>query len=253
EVMLIFAKRIVGTDAFRAATVLLIILNICFFPCIWGNKTLLASSQDAPSILPTGAWAGLAAATRFPKTLDNGGPAFLAEPWLALTHYQYVHERVFPLWNPYQGFGHPLAANQEAQPFYPLTLAVMLHVSPRTYNWFILSRLLLAGICCYLYLRFFVSFWPAVAGGVTSMLAGYYVLFISMPQLSVEVLIPASLLAAEYLLRKRSYRSFVGFSILLLSVFLGGMPESALLLLLLLYIYVLFRVLSDSVLRKNWL
>ena len=139
------------------------------------------------------------------------------------------------LWNPYQGYGVPLAANQQSQPFYPLTVALLLHITPRTYNWFLLSRLLLAGIGSYFYLRFFVSFWAGITGGVTSMLAGYYVLFITMPQLSVEILLPTSLLAAEYLLRKRNYRSIVAFAIVLLLVFLGGMPESALLLFTLLY------------------
>ncbi len=244
------AKRILATETFRAAAILIGVLNICFFPCIWGNKSLLASAQDAPSILPTGAWAGQAAAIRFPKTLDNGGGGFQAEPWLAVEGYQYFHERTVPLWNPYQGFGQPLAANQQSQPFYPLTLALLLHITPRTYNLFVLSRLFLAGICSYLYLRFFVAFWPAMAGGVMSMLAGYYLLFITMPQLSVEVLVPASLLAAEYLLRKHNYRTVAGFAFLLLLVFLGGMPESALLLLTFLYTYILFRIVSDANVRS---
>jgi hypothetical protein len=95
-----------------------------------------------------------------------------------------------------------------------------------------------AGVCSYLFLRFFVGFWPAVAAGVASMFAGYYVLFISMPQVSVEILVPASLLAAESLLRRRNYWATAAFAVLLLLVFLGGMPESALVLLLLLYSYI---------------
>jgi hypothetical protein len=247
-----FFGKIVRTETFRAAAILVGVLHVCFLPCIWGNKSLLASAQDAPSVMPTGAWAGTPAAIQFPKTLDSGGGGLASEPWLALERYQYFHERVAPLWNPYQAYGRPLAANQQSQPFYPLTLALLLHVGPRSYNWFILSRLFVAGILSYLYLRFFVSFWPAVAGGITSMLAGYYVLFINMPQLSVEVLLPASLFSAEYLLRKRGYWSVAGFAILLLLVFLGGMPESALLLLTVLYTYIFFRIVSDADLRPSW-
>src|SRR6266700_901371 len=170
-------RKMVRTETFRAVAILIGVLHISFLPCIWGNRTLLASAQDAPSIMPSGAWAGPPSGLLFSRTLDNGGGAFVGEPGLPLLHYQYFHERVAPLWNPYQGFGVPLAADQQSQPFYPLTLALLVHVTPRTYNWFLVSRLFLAGICGYLYLRFFVSFWPAIAGGVSSMLAGYYILF----------------------------------------------------------------------------
>ncbi len=242
------------SESFRAAAILLGILNICFLPCIWGNKTLLESAQSSPSVMPTGAWAGPAVAVKFAKTLDTGAGGFFGEPNLPLLRYQYLHEKVAPLWDPYQGYGRPLAANQQSQPFYPLTLALLLHITPKTYNWFLLSRLFLAGIASYFYLRFFVSFWPGIAGGVMAMLSGYYLLYITLPHLSVEVLLPASLLAAEYLLQKRndSYRSIVAFAAVLLLVFLGGMPESALLLLTLLYSYILFRIASDSSLRSSW-
>jgi hypothetical protein len=242
-------RAIVRGESFRAIAILLGILNLCFLPFTWGKKTLLDSADEGPSVLPTGAWAGAPSTLKFSTNLDTGAGGFFAEPNLPLLRYLYFHEKVAPLWDPYQGYGRPLAANQQSQPFYPLTLALLLHISPRTYNWFLLSRLFIAGIASYFYLRFFVSFWPAIAGGITSMLAGYYLLFLNLPQLSVDVLLPASLLAAEYLLRKRNYGSIVTFALVLLLVFLGGMPESALLLLALLYCYIFFRIASDSGLR----
>ncbi len=246
-------ERLGRCETFRATVILIGVLHLCFLPCIWGNKSLLASAQDAPSILPSGAWAGKAIGLRFSKTLDSGGGGFLTEPSLPLLRYEYFHDRAIPLWDPYQGFGRPLAADMQSQPFYPLTLALLLHISPRTYNWFILSRLFVAGLCTYLYLRFFVSFWSAMAGAISSMLAGYYLLFLTMPQLSVEVLAPASLLSAEHLLRKRGYGPVIAFAILLLLVFVGGMPESALLLLTLLYAYLVFRIAAEGELRRKWM
>ena len=59
-------------------------------------------------------------------------------------------------------------------------------------------------------------------------------------------------MAAEYLLRKRNYWSFIAFAIVLLLIFLGGMPESALLLFTLLYSYILFRIASDANIRSTW-
>ena len=245
--------RLVRNESFRAVAILIGVLHVAFFPCIWGDRTLLASSKDVPSVMPAGAWAGPPSPYLISRSVDAAGGGVFGEPNLPLLRYQYFHERVAPLWDPYQGYGAPLAANQQSQPFYPLTLALLLHIGPRTYNWFLLSRLFLAGIASYFFLRFFVSFWAGITGGITSMLAGYYILLLTIPHLSVEVLLPASLLAAEYLLRKRSYRSFAAFAIVLLLVFLGGMPESALLLFTLLYSYILFRIASDATIRSTWL
>ncbi len=84
------------------------------------------------------------------------------------------------------------------------------------------------------------------------MLGGYYVLFINMPQLSVEVLLPAGLLTAEHLLRKPGYKTLVWFAVVFLLVFVGGMPESSVLLLAFVYLYLFFRIASDAHLRSNW-
>lgn len=240
-------------EAVRAALVLFFILSVCFFPFIWGSKTLLESARDTPSILAQGAWAGQPTTPSYFKVLDPGAPAYTTEAWLAFIRSQYLYERTLPLWNPYQAYGAPMAANMQSQPFYPLTFLLSIRLTPRTYNWYILFRLFQAGLFGYLYLRLFLSFPSALAGGIASMLAGYYVLYITMPHLSVETLLPASLLAGECLLRKQNYISFVSFAVILLLVILGGMPESALLLLTFLYTYLFFRLLSDPILRPKWM
>ncbi len=245
-------KALLNREGVRAALILILLLHVCFFPCIWGNRTLLESARDQPSVLPQGAWAGKALAMPFPKMLDSGAAAWVPEPLLELIRTDYLRERTLPLWNPYQGFGAPLAADMQSQPFYPLTVALSFWLTPRTYNWYILLRLFIAGICGYLYLRFFVSFIAALAGGVTSMLAGYYVLFITMPHLSVEVLLTASFLVAEKLLRNTTYRNVVWLGVVVFLAVVGGMPESSLVLLTFLCLYVGFRIVADPVLRINW-
>ena len=62
------------------------------------------------------------------------------------------------------------------------------------------------GLCTYLYLRLFLPFVPALAGGIACMLSGYYILFFNMPHLSVDILVPALFLATERLLREQSLR-----------------------------------------------
>lgn len=244
--------KIIRSELFRATAILVIILHVCFLPELWGNKNLMAGAQLAGSVMPYGAFAGKPSLMSYSKELDGGGGGFQGEPWLRLAQHQYLQEHTAPLWNPYSGYGVPEAANQQSQPFYPLKLLLMLRVTVRTYNWFLLARLLLAGISGYLYLRFFVTFWPAVAGAVASMLAGYYVLFITMPELSAEVHLMTGLAAAELMLRRRSYWGFAAFAAAVMLILLGGMPESELLILAFLYLYILFRIVSDGELRAAW-
>jgi Bacterial membrane protein YfhO len=230
---------------------LAVLLQICFWPCIWGGETLLSSAQDAPSILPSGADSGPPPDQSYSKLADPGAAAWQTEPWFAFSRDQY-RQGTLPLWDPYQAYGEPLAANMQSQPYYPLTLALFAHLTPRTYNFYILARLFVAGICSYFFLRLFLSFTAALTGGIGTMLSGYYIIFITMPHLSVEVLIPAALLAGEHLLRRKSYSAVVWLAIVVMLVFLGGMPESALLLLAFTAAYLLFRIFSDPALRPDW-
>jgi hypothetical protein len=88
-------------ESVRAAIVLAFILHACFYPCIWGKKTLLESARAAPSIVWQGAWAGKPGPTnKWNKVADPGAPAWQNEPWYALMQYQYLHEKTLPLWNP---------------------------------------------------------------------------------------------------------------------------------------------------------
>ncbi|MBV9765348.1 MAG: YfhO family protein [Acidobacteriaceae bacterium] len=188
-----------------------------------------------------------------PKTLDPAAAAWFTEPSLAITGWEYWQAKALPLWNPYQGLGQPYAADMQSQPFFPLTVLFSLHTTPKTYNLFLLCRLLIAGMGGYLFLRLFTSFIPAIAGGIAMMLAGYFILYISMPCLSVETLTPITLFAAESLTRNPSKKSMCGFAVAIALVILGGMPESSLLTYTLVYSFVLFRIISDASLRHMWI
>lgn len=237
----------------HAGLILAAILNILFFPCIWGHKSLLESAEFCQSVLPNGASAGELARMRWARTRDSAAAAWFFEPSLALTGSQYKKEHVIPLWNPYQAYGTPLAANMQSQPFYPLTILLSLDVTARSYNLFLLARLFVAGLFGYLFLRLFVSFVPALGAGIAMMLGGYFVLYVDMPHLSVETLIPAALFTAERLLRSGTYGRFVAFTLVLVLAVLGGMPESTFLLFTLLYTYMVFRIWLDPVFRLDWL
>ena len=245
-------KRMFTRESFQTALILFLILNIDFLPCLWGDKSLLESAQLCQSVLPSGSWQGKRVdLLRYGKTLDPAAAAWITEPYLAVAG-QYIRHGELPIWNPYQAFGAPFAAEMLSQPFYPLAAAFSLYVTPTTVNYFILTRLFIAGMCAYLYLRLFVSFPSALAGGIASLLAGYYLLYLTIAHLSVEVLLPGALLAAECLLRKRTFQILVVFAIVLCLTITGGMPESTLLLMVFLYSYILIRLGSDVTLRNSW-
>ncbi|HEX3684156.1 MAG TPA: YfhO family protein [Bryobacteraceae bacterium] len=247
------AKTILNREGCGAALILLLILNILFFPCIWGHKSLLDSAQLCPSVLPTGSWSGKRVLMGWAKTLDGAAAAWFFEPSIAVTGDEYLKDGTIPLWNPYQAYGAPFAANMQSQPFYPLTILLSLHLTPFTYSLFLLIRLYIAGVFAYFYLRLFVSFIAAMAGAIASMLGGYFILYMTMPHVSVDVLIPAALFACESLLRKRSYGSFLAFTAVLFLVIVGGMPESSLMLLVFVYIYIALRIVCDGELRSLWI
>src|SRR5580700_1550530 len=194
------AKR----ETLSAALLLILVLHLCFFPFIWGNKTLLAASQDVPSVMPNGALSNGSRGLALSRGNDMGASGWLLEPDAALVHHQYFREKRLPLWNPYLSYGAPLAANMQSQPFNPLFILFALDPGPRTYNFFILARFLLVGLCTYLYLRLFLPFAPSIGGGIACMLSGYYILFFNLPHFSVDMLVPALFLATERLLREQS-------------------------------------------------
>jgi hypothetical protein len=234
-----------------AALLLVLALHLCFFPFIWGDKTLMAGSRGGvTSVMPDGAFYGGSQGPSIHRGNDMGASAWLMEAYAPLVRHQYLAERNPPLWDPYQAYGAPLAANMQSQPFNPLYILFALNPGPRTYNLFILCRFLIAGLCAYLYLRLFLPFAPSLAGGLVCMLSGYYILFFNMPHLSVEVLIPALFLAIERLLRQQSARNvLLAVAVIFLSI-AGGMPESTLLLLTFGYAYFVFRLLSDRAIRS---
>jgi hypothetical protein len=239
-----------GGDAARGALVLAVLVNVFFFPFLWGGKSLMSASRDIPSIYPNGA-AGGAPPTRTWKLLDPYGSGALGEPNFALEHRQYFDEHRLPLWNPDVALGAPQAAAMQQQPFYPLAVPMALAPSPRAYAWYLAARFFVAGFFCFLFLRYFVAFHPALAGAVAFMLTGYFIMYCSQTHLSVEVLLGAAFYATESLLRKRSWTALLGTAALVLLTVVGGMPESTLLVLLFAYAYFVFRIASAPELRAS--
>ena len=92
------AGKLAKHENLCAGFVLIIILNIFFFPVIWGNKTLMLGVRHTASIMPSGAYGDIPPARG--RTPDSGAPAWCSEPWFKIISDELVKERSVPLWNP---------------------------------------------------------------------------------------------------------------------------------------------------------
>jgi hypothetical protein len=208
-----------------------LILAILFLPYVVGGKTLMLGVWDAPSIVGSGAYdPNPMTGVRLDRTPDPGAPAWVTEPWLKLISNLLWTEHSVPLWNPYSGYGTPLAAAMQPQPFYPLTIAASLHVNAWTYNLFVLARLFVAGALMFLFARQFLDELASLVSAITFMLTGYFVVYLNMPHVSVEVLAPGLLFTLELLLRKNSWAAVCGVAAMTALGVVAGMPESTFLI-----------------------
>ena len=244
-------KVLLHREGVRASLILALILNVIFFPALWGNRTLLASAWSAPSIMPGGAYHQGAAPPHSPLTPDPGAPAWTLEPWIKVISEQYLNEQRLPLWNPYNAYGTPLAAAMQPQPFFPLTALLSLDPTPWTYNVFIIARLFLAGILTFFFARLFLDHAASLFSAIAFMLSGYFIIFLDMPHLSVEVLLPALFLASELLLRKSSWPAVAVTAVTICLCITGGMPELSFLIISFGCLYVLFRLLQSPEFRSR--
>ncbi len=236
--------RMIGSELLHAGLILMAVLNVAFFPALWGNRTLLTSAAEVPTIYMTGAKPTPAAGIVV-RTPDPGSPAWHLEPAMAFNGQEMLHNLRFPRWNPYVGYGAPWAAGMLEQPAFPLALLPEAFPSPRTISWFVVLRVFIAGLFTFLFMRFFVPFAGSIVAAIAFMLTGYFVLFLNIDHLSTEVLLPAVLWSFERMYRTPSSRGVVPAALVVLLSIISGMPESTLLELSFGYVYFAFRVLTD--------
>lgn len=239
-------NQLVRTEGIRGSLILALILNVVFFPALWGGKTLLMSSRDAASIMPSGAYNPDMPAAGIGRTVDSGAPAWQSEPWIKIVCEQYGKEHNLPLWNPYSAFGTPLAAAMQPQPFYPLMILLCADPTPWTYNLMVIGRLFVAGLLTFVFARLFVTFLPSLFAAVAFMLSGYFILYMDMPHIAVDVLLPGVVLTLELLLRRNSWAAVAGVAGVVLLSAIGGMPESMFLIISFGSCYYLFRLACNS-------
>lgn len=234
-----------------ATAILFVIANAVFFPYIWGDRTLQASVMVS-SLYSAGSRESRVVPYVAAREIDPGASAWQTEPEFAIEHHLIFVEKQPPIWNPYSGYGVPLAADALSQPYSPFAWIPIAWSSARAYDVYVVLRIFVGALFAFLFLRQFVRFAPALAGAIAFMFSGYNLYFLTMPHLSVEVLLPALLYAEERVFRRPGMASAALLAAVIGCVILGGMPESTALALTFAVVYFIGRIAFDSSLRSEW-
>jgi len=249
-------RRTVREDGPRATllgvAVLFIIVNVVFFPYLWAGRSLQESIDHTPSLYPTGSLPAAPSRYQEMAALDPGAPAWYLEPMFAAEHNIIVGQKEPPIWNPYSEYGVPLAADAESQPYSPFAWIPIFWSSAEAYNIYVALRIFAGGVFALLFLRLFSRTIPALTGAVAFMFSGYFWYFLTMPHLSVEMLLPALLYGLELVMRRPKLLWSGVLALIVGCVILGGMPESTTLALVFGAAYFIARVLSAQSLRARW-
>lgn len=105
-----------------------------------------------------------------------------------------VRSGQFPLWNPYQGTGVPLAADESWSTYFPFDLLYVFVGNPY-WDFVWLVKLWAAGLLAYFLLRHMgLSFSSAIGGGLAYCLSGAFIWSPFMNWTNVAILTPALLL-----------------------------------------------------------
>ena len=189
-----------------------------------------------------------------------GTPLLQFYPWRKLAVEIYQSGQI-PLWNPYLGFGAPLAANLQSAVFYPLNFFYLMVPVERAMGYSIVLHVGLAGVFMYLLGRVLgMSTSASLLAAVTYMFSGYIVSrahFISI--VSAVPWLPLLTAASEGLIQSKikgrghetpANGHFWGWMALLSvatsMLLLAGHVQVAFYSLLSLCLYVIFRVLPTT-------
>lgn len=219
-----------------------VLVAVAFRDVVFSNRTFSTSWEAMGT---NGFIAPFGYSVRFPVDgyrLDPGASAWQFEPWAQVVH-GIVGQGQWPLWNPYQGGGAPLAANMSSGVFDPLMLLVHLHPSLRVWDLSILLWLIAGIWLAYLYLRSIdFGMAAAIAGGAMFGLSGFFFLYSNNQFFRAYLFIPLALLLVDKVIRSDRLRWIGLLGAAVAGNLLVGMPESSLAVLSVAGAYALFRL-----------
>ena len=153
------------------------------------------------------------------------------EPWAKITHRCYADGEL-PLWNPYQAFGAPLAANMQSAVFDPLLLAVNLHPTPLMWDLSIVGAFVLGAAAAFVFGRVLgLRVEAAVVTSAAFSLSGWFFLYCNNVFSRSYVYLPLLFLLVELVLRSRRLLPVFLLGVAVAGKLYVGMPEASFLVL----------------------
>lgn len=237
-------------EHFIAAGILLVVLLSVFWQVVFYNRTFIAGPQAA-GVMADGPY-GYKGPRIGQSTLDPGAAAWIHEP-LARKIKSIYCEGDLPFWNPNSGIGIPLLP-QGVNSAFSLLMILFASNSFSSSLWdaYYLLRLFFAGFFCYIFLREIkVGFWGAVIGGLAFMLSGYFVSYLVMFHLEVELCFPALLWVYHKIFHEEniSKGKYLLYILIIFMIASGGYMESVFLVMMGGGLYYIFYLVQD---RTHW-
>jgi len=197
-----------------------------YYPVAFGGKTFDTSAlvagvngNDPPTGVPP-------LHVVDPVRPDRGAGAWQMTPWATVTHRQYA-EGHWPLWNPYEGIGEPLAGNVQSAVFDPLLLPVDLHPTTRTWDLTILFAFMLGAAATYLFLRNLgICTLAAVGGAGVYTMSGFFAMNVGDPVVHLYAYLPMLFLTIDLVARSSKLRWVAAMGAAIAGGILAGMLES---------------------------
>lgn len=238
-----FKSYIRGKEAPRALLFYVFLIALLYAPVVFSGKTLLPGNYYPHGVIESWPYGYEGRNSNHTLSIDLATPAYFEFPMNKLVGEQYK-DLTLPLWNPYQGAGTPLAAQYSSKVFFPYQ--ILEDISPVwMWDFFLLGRLLFAGIVTFLFLRAIsLSFSASFLGGLFYMFSGTFVWFINLEQMvNVAMVAPLLLLSMEALARRGRLVDIAVSAVTFALVLLAGQPETALYVLFLGALYYGIRLL----------
>jgi hypothetical protein len=217
-----------ASPAWWAVFVLLLSAAALFYEQVFLGKVL--SSNDIP--LLHAPFSRDAILGQRPENPLLGDAAYVFHPDL-LAVRDSLRRFDLPLWMNEVGAGRPLLASQQSAPLYPLTWLVALMPFWDSLVVIAIAKLLIAGLGTYALCRHLsLGSLPASLGGLSYAFSAYFVTWLQHPHTNAYSLLPWLLLLVHVSVARQNVRAVSGLAAIVALLFLGGHPQSAVLMLI---------------------
>ena len=167
--------------------------------------------------------------------------AYQAYPWEKFNR-EVFRSGYFPLWNPNSALGVPHLADHTTAVFFPLKLLIYLLPFIPALDLFLLIRIFIAGFFTYLFTRSIgLDRAGSILAAICFMFCGYFMRYLNMYFLSVDMCIPILLWAGSNLIEGKRPLRFLLVSVGVCLCILGGNPGATFYALFFAGSWVLFR------------